>query len=194
VSDNDRIRLQVVIANTGDRSFAYDDANLQAFMDGAPMAVITAARQEQEAERSANFKAAMVGLAGALNSANASYAGKQQTYGTANVSAYGSGGYATGTVNYHETTYDPAAAQAAQDRVNAQTSAQLASVQAERANRVASIQNGALQRTTVHPGERISGWVTLEPLHARRAAQHDIEVRLLLGSDLHLLGFRETRQ
>ena len=97
---------------------------------------------------------------------NSSYSGS--SYSTGHASAYGSGGYAFG--NYSKTssyfgsssstttTYDAAAAYQAQVIASERVASYSNSLLSDRAIK----EEGYLKRTTIYPGETISGYINIE--------------------------------
>ena len=125
--------------------------------------------------RSQNWAMALNGLAEGLAAANAgysssttnsSYSGYSSSYGSA--SAYGSGGYAygnySGNSSYYgrssstTTSYNGAAAYQAQVIASNRIAAYDNALLSERAAK----NEGYLKRTTIYPGETISGYINIE--------------------------------
>ena len=133
----------------------------------------------RKVRRRQNWNSILAGLAEGLSAASAGYStsttntntyynGSSNTYGTA--SAYGSGGYAYGRYSGHSNysgsahttsttvTYDAAAAYQARimasERMAAFENAQLADRKTK--------QEGYLKKTTIYPGETISGYINIQ--------------------------------
>lgn len=130
---------------------------------------------DKKIRRSQFWEEFAVGLANGLAAANAgyststttsSYSGTRNSYGSA--SAYGSGGYAygsySGTSNYYGSststtrTYDAAAAYKAQMAA----SQNMAALSENNYQKRQARNEGYLKRTTINPGESISGYFNIK--------------------------------
>ena len=149
-------QIPIIIENNSDTTIEfYPDeitSNLITWEDSIiDLDVYSADEYIRKVKRSQNWSAALYGVALGLNIANAGYSTSTTTY-----SGYTSKGYTYGTAT--TTTYNPSAAYTAQ--VNATNDA-INFANALNEDRAIKEQ-GYLKRTTIHPGEIISGYVNIE--------------------------------
>lgn len=135
----------------------------------------TAEQYDKRIRRTQQWEEALVGIANGLAAAGAgyststtttSYSGHSNSYGSA--SAYGTRGYAHGSYSSHSnyygsststtTTYDPAVAYQAQ----LQASQNMAAFTESNFQVRQARQEGYLKRTTIYPGESISGYFNIK--------------------------------
>ncbi len=187
-ADGDRIKLHVIIENVSDHPIEFSEANVASTENGLPITAVTAEQQKREADRRDVWRRVAAGAAAGLNAGAAASAGRS-TYSGSYTTTNQYGKTYTGT--YVGQTYDPAAAQAAQTQAAAQNVAMVENVSNAHATEVQAI-SGELQRTTIHPGESIQGWVTLTAAH-HVSKRNEIDVEISLGGEVHSLRFVETR-
>lgn len=135
----------------------------------------TAQQYDKRIRRTQMWEEALTGFAQGMAAANAGYSTSTTTssysgsnYSRGNASAYGSGGYAygsySGSSNYYGSststtrTYDAGAAYAAQ----MQASQNMAAMSEGNFQIRQARQEGYLKRTTVNPGESISGYFNIK--------------------------------
>ena len=148
----------VVFVNSSGAVIDFSTENITAKTGGKAVRVYTYETLRKHIET----RAAMLALAGALNGASQSIAASvpQTSYSTGTVSAYGSGGYASGTYTARTTTYNPAATAAAISTINANTSNNIRNIAASR-DAALSDTSSMLRRNTVMPGNAAGGVVKL---------------------------------
>ena len=149
-------QIPIIIENNSDTTIEfYPDeitSNLITWEDSIiDLDVYSADEYIRKVKRSQNWSAALYGVALGLNAANAGYSTSTTSY-----SGYTSKGYTYGTAT--TTTYNPSVAYTAQ--VNATNDA-INFANALNEDRAIKEQ-GYLKRTTIHPGEIISGYVNIE--------------------------------
>lgn len=173
-------QIKIYLVNNSMLPIQFDPALISATLtrkDGKSMKaqVLSAEEYMKKVERRQNMAMAFAGIAAGLSAAAAGYStattntmvsGYGSTYGTA--SAYGTGGYASGSyygnssysgnVTSTTITYDAAAAyQARMMATNQLVSMGNAQMDARKAK-----DEGYLKRTTVYPGQAISGYVNIK--------------------------------
>lgn len=137
--------------------------------------VQTAQQYDKRIRRTQMWEEALVGFANGLAAANAgyststttsSYSGHSNSYGSA--SAYGTGGYAYGSYSGHSNYYGSSTSTTRTYDAGAAYQAQLAASQnmaymSESNYKVRQArQEGYLKRTTIRPGESISGYFNIK--------------------------------
>jgi hypothetical protein len=156
----------VAVYNRSNRPTELQVAGITAVQTGltnqAPNHVYTYDELVAETRRKQAWAAVGAAVAGAAGSYSAANAGYSQTYGT--YSGRVSGPYSSATMSgtYSSTTYDAGRAYAAQSINNAQTAANLASIQAQGQQRLSELQTTILKDNTVLPGEWVGGMVVLD--------------------------------
>lgn len=173
-------QIPIIIANNSMYPIEFEPNNITASLidkkgNERILKVYSAAEYMKKVRRSQNWAMALNGLAEGLAAANAgysssttnsSYSGYSSSYGSA--SAYGSGGYAygnySGNSSYYgrssstTTSYNGAAAYQAQVIASNRIAAYDNALLSERAAK----NEGYLKRTTIYPGETISGYINIE--------------------------------
>ena len=173
-------QIPIIIANNSMYPIEFEPNNITASLidkkgNERILKVYSAAEYMKKVRRSQNWAMALNGLAEGLAVANAgysssttnsSYSGYSSSYGS--VSAYGSGGYAygnySGNSSYYgrssstTTSYNGAAAYQAQVIASNRIAAYDNALLSERAAK----NEGYLKRTTIYPGETISGYINIE--------------------------------
>lgn len=177
-------RISLIIANNSIAPFDFNPGDITAVLTDKKgqefdIAVLSSDEYIRKVRRSQNWAMALNGLAQGMAAANAGYStsttnsytnygGSVNSYGSAY--AYGSGGYATGSYsgvsnyggysNTSSTTvsYDGAAAYQAQVIASQRSAQYNYSLLEDRAIK----EEGYLKKTTIHPGEVISGYVHIE--------------------------------
>ena len=173
-------QIPIVIANNSMFPIEFEPQNITASLVDKKgveqvLKVYTAEEYMKKVRRKQNWAMALNGLAEGLaasgagyssSTTNSSYSGYSSSYGSA--SAYGSGGYAygnySGNSSYYghssstTTSYNGAAAYQAQVIASNRIAAYENALLSERAKK----DEGYLKRTTIYPGEIISGYVNIE--------------------------------
>lgn len=173
-------QIPIIIANNSMYPIEFEPNNITASLidkkgNERILKVYSATEYMKKVRRSQNWAMALNGLAEGLAAANAgysssttnsSYSGYSSSYGSA--SAYGSGGYAygnySGNSSYYgrssstTTSYNGAAAYQAQVIASNRIAAYDNALLSERAAK----NEGYLKRTTIYPGETISGYINIE--------------------------------
>jgi len=173
-------QITIIIANNSMFPIEFEPEKITASLvkkKGKTLAmnVLSADEYMEKVERKQEWAMALNGLAEGLAAAgagytssttNSSYSGYSSSYG--NASAYGSGGYAygsySGSSSYYghssstTTSYNAAAAYQAQVIASNRIAAYDDALLSERAMKDA----GYLRRTTIYPGESISGYINIE--------------------------------
>lgn len=173
-------QASIVIANNSMYPIEFDPNNITASLidkkgEEYDLKVYSADEYMKKVRRRQNWAMALNGLAEGLAASNAgysrsttntSYRGYSSSYGSA--SAYGSGGYAygnySGNTSYYgssrstTTSYNGAAAYQAQVMASNRIAAYDNALLSERAAK----DEGYLKRTTIYPGETISGYINIE--------------------------------
>lgn len=177
-------QISMVIANNSVVPIEFDPAAITSSLKKkngqiTALEVWTAEQYMKKVRRAQNWNMFFAGLGEGLAAANAGYStsttntnttynGYSNTYG--NAYAYGSGGYAYGSYNGHGSyhgnssttsttrTYDGAAAYQARVIASNRIAQYENSLLQERAVK----QEGYLKKTTIHPGEVISGYINIK--------------------------------
>lgn len=146
--------------------------------------------EEETRQAWAALAAAMQGLGDAMNAANAGYSMTRGTYSGSNYSGYGGNRYGYGT--YSGTTYNHAAAQAAQNTAQANSQARFARIEAEGQANLQSLSTRMLRKETVFPGAWHGGIVKVQ---LPRVAEQSQEMRLVVfvGKETHAFNFAVER-
>ena len=166
----DRLRLVVSVVNTSTGTFNVNTTDFSATVDGRKLKIMTYEEIAQEIKTKQAWGAFAMALAGGVQAASAqqqaSYArtaGSFNSNTSGNINTYGARGSAYGNYSssasgtYSGWTYDPAAGQAAAASVNAQTSANIASLQQNGRSALNDAARTVLQRTTVFPAHSHGG-------------------------------------
>lgn len=179
----ERGQIMVFVANGGDTSFTFAPENVSARMeDGTPVPIIPYQQLLVEADKARKkraFWAAMGAMGNSLSAANAG-----NSYGSFNGTASGSGGTvnASGTYSGHDAT---AAAIAQQ---NAQHQNQQLFENNKAQNAMAQRELGyAYQISTVEPGARQGGLITIELPKKLRASKAPVPIvfYVIAGNETH---------
>lgn len=192
--------LKIWALNTGQSSFNITEQSITATSSDVPVVILTYADRLKELKKKEMWANIGAGLAAAGNNMNATNAGRSTTYGTyngrSNVSAYGSGGYANGTVNttgtYTATTYNPAAAQQAQAAANAQNQQMFANTRAASANAFQDLDDRALRASTLMPEQSVMGDVRIVLPKKSKVVPTEITVTLDFAGQKIVVLFSET--
>lgn len=173
-------QIPIVIANNSMFPIEFDPSMISASLVDkkgreVSLRVYSAAEYMKKVRRSQNWAMALNGLAEGLAAAGAGYSSSTtnssysgSSYSSGHASAYGSGGYAYGNYSgnsyYHgnststTTSYNGAAAYQAQVIASNRMAAYEDALLSERAAK----DEGYLKRTTINPGETISGYINIE--------------------------------
>lgn len=177
-------QISLIIANNSIVPIEFDPEKITSTLQKAngqtiALEVWSSDRYMRKVRRTQNWNMALAGIGEGLAAAgagyststthtNSTYNGYSNSYG--NAYAYGSGGYAYGSYNgygsYHgnssttsrTTTYDGAAAYQAQVIASNRMANYESSLLQERAIK----QEGYLRKTTIYPGDAISGYVNIK--------------------------------
>lgn len=176
--------LYVSVGNPTNATIDFSDSNISVHSGKSSVLVYSAEKYQKQIKKDA----AIMAFALALNGASQAMAASAPTYSTTSgtVNTYGSRGY--GTANYFgtTTTYNPAAAAAAQAQINANTAAGMASVAAAR-NAQLSGTAGMLSRNTVGAGGFAGGVVRLDASSISKG--QPLEVTIFLPGESHSFRF-----
>lgn len=183
------IKVLLKVHNTSDHNLLFSEDAISASENGQMIAVITAAQQRRQADTRDTWRRAAVAIGGGINAGAAGNSGRASYSGDFRATDQ-NGETVRGT--YSGEVSDSAASQAAIDRANAQTAQGMATASAQHAQELEAI-GGELQRTTLQPGESITGWVSFSPTH-HQGKRNQIEVKLPLGNEVHTLHFVQSRQ
>lgn len=192
--------VKIWALNTGQSTFNITEQSITASSSGIPVIILTYADRVKELKKKEMWANIGAGFAAAGNNMNAANAGRSTTYGTynerSNVSAYGSSGYATGTVNttgtYTATTYNPATAQQAQAVANERNQQMFAQTRAESADAFQDLDNRALRATTLMPEQSVMGDVRIILPKKAKMVPTEMTVTVdLAGQRIEIL-FREN--
>ena len=181
--------LIVRVANRTSQPITIEEGAVSAMSATGPLEVLAYTALMKEEKTRQAWAAVATGLAAAGNSMAASNAGYSSYQGTAHTSAsvYGSGGYggASATTRYSGTSYNGAAATAAQQVANAENSRLLEQLEASSAMGEQVIE-GALRTHTIEPGDFHAAYVEVElpRLHSGVAQHLDVVLRLQ-GMETH---------
>lgn len=148
----------VAVSNAGEKEIDFSTANVSALSGKNRVEVYTFEAMEKKIKR----EAAMMAFALAMNSASQSMAASmpQTTHSSGSVYATGTGGSARAVYSGTTTTYNPAAASAAQAQINAQTMNQMSMVASARDIQLNNL-GSMLRRNTLAPGAFAGGVVKL---------------------------------
>lgn len=183
----------VFVMNRTGAKFDFDATNVRALSGGRPVRVYSQEEAVAEIERGAARARMGVAMGAALQEAGdslqANAARQSQVSGTATVrspTGRSSNVVYSGTV----TTYDPAAALAAQSaaaaRIDAQSRGNMSTIESRRQSGLA-IAAQILRRNTLSPNQSVFGRVIL---HAEDIAPNAmLEVRIAVGREEHLFYF-----
>ncbi len=173
-------QIPIVIANNSMFPIEFEPDNIDAKLidkegNERVLKVYSAEEYMKKVRRRQNWAMALTAFGEGMSAAsagyststtNSSYSGS--SYSTGYASAYGSGGYAfgnySGTSSYFgnssstTTTYDAAAAYQAQVIASERVASYSNSLLSDRAIK----EEGYLKRTTIYPGETISGYINIE--------------------------------
>lgn len=173
-------QIPIVIANNSMFPIEFEPNNINAKLidkkgNERALRVYSAEEYMKKVRRQQNWAMALTAIGEGMSAAsagyststtNSSYSGS--SYSTGHASAYGSGGYAfgnySGTSSYFgsssstTTTYDAAAAYQAQVIASERVASYSNSLLSDRAIK----EEGYLKRTTIYPGETISGYINIE--------------------------------
>ena len=161
--EGDRAKMAVSVLNNSTTSFNFSIDSITATANYEPLHIITYKEREDEiksAQAWASFAAAL-GNAGKQISASAnSY---QTEYGTSTATAYNNyGGSAWGYGSHSTTTYNPAAAQEARDRANAEYKNEMRAIKAETNQKLSKVSSEYLKMNTIFPGKAFGGTFLFE--------------------------------
>ena len=203
----DRLRLVVSVVNTSTASFDVNTTDFSATVDGRQLKILTHDEIVQEIKTKQAWAAFGMALAGGMQAASAqqqaSYArttgtynsntsGTVNAYGTRGSSAYGN--YNSNTSGtYSGWTYDPAAGQVAAASVNAQTSANMASLQENGRSALNEAARTVLKQTTVFPQNSHGGQLVLAEFEVPEIGSL-LELTAKIQGEVHQFQFIQRRQ
>lgn len=173
--------------STADILFSTEDINAQSSSGGhaEPLKVYSYDELVAEEKKRQAWAAFAVALAGAANSISAANAGYSHTYGTYSGSAYGSNGTsAYGYGSYSSTTYNYAAAQAAQNAVQADTDARFAELAEQGQANLSRLRSTILKKETIFPGDWHGGVVEVAMPRVSDTPQ-EIRLDVNVGGEPH---------
>lgn len=116
--------------------------------------------EEKERQAWAAVAAALQGTADSMNAANAGYSNTYGTYSGSAYSNYGTSAYGYGS--YSSTTYNYAAAQAAQNAAQASSEARFARLEAEGEANLRNLGARILKKETIFPGAWHGGIIKVQ--------------------------------
>lgn len=188
-----RLRLVLYLQNRGINDIDFSLSDVRAISSGADLDIVSPDELIRSAKRKANWKKAAVGLAGGYASGvAASSAGRTHFSGTASVSSVNEYGYrerVRSEVRFRGTIHDPNAAAAERDAMIDRTAQAMGSIRSATDDEVAAIEQFAIRRTTIEPGNDIFGHVAIE---GSTLASPDIQIVVKARNDIHVLSFRRT--
>jgi hypothetical protein len=171
VDPSQRITFMILVANKSDAPIDIGPSNISVTTDtGARLHVFSATELEKEARKRANSIRMAAALGAVSNSINAANAGYSNSYGT--VSGYGPNGSYAGT--YNATTYNSAAASAAQAQANIANQQLLSNANAQAGSVLSHSQSGAMQRETIMPGKSYFTPITIDKIGRAKALVFDV--------------------
>jgi len=183
-----RAEFWIFAENLGDRAVDFSESDIKVEIDGEPAAVLTADDLRQEAAEDADDARRSARIAAAFRGMAATNAGTQHSTTTI---------YSPrGTTTIQSTTTDPAAAQAAQrDNVRVRD-AQLARADATEHQALSRIAETALARTTLLPGQALTGFIAVESplLEDPFNDVCKVQLRASVGTDVHTFLFEQRSQ
>ena len=170
----------IVVSNGSEKETDFSAANVTAFSGKDRVGVYTFEEMEKKIKR----EAAMMAFALAMNSASQSMAASmpQTTQSSGSVYATGPGGSARAVYSGTTTTYNPAAASAAQAQINAQTMGQMSVVASARDIQLNNL-GSMLRRNTLPPGAFVGGVVKLHAEDIRSG--EPLKLVVALAGDSH---------
>lgn len=159
--------------------------------DAVDLKIFTYEELVDEEERRAALQAFAVALGGVGRSMQASNAGYQSGYGTYN--AYSpSGGSAFGSYNY--SSYNYAAAQAAQSAAQAETDLEMSNAMANSEANLRHLRNTILKKHTLLPGETHGGIVQIQmPELSNNLAEVPVLLTVKVGKEEHQFYYQFTK-
>lgn len=183
--------IQVSVQNRSEAPFNVQETSLVAARGDAAVQTYTYADLEKSQSHKAIFRRVLGTLAAGANGYAAGSAGYRNTSGTYNAhttaTAYGGGGSATayGTTSgtYSATTYDPAAAAAAQSQAQSRNQAMLAQINSSELQAHASLEARALRMNTVHPGETITGQIRIDMPSKSKVRDTPVSIDFTAGTE-----------
>jgi len=116
--------------------------------------------EEKKNQAWAAVAVALQGAADSMNAANAGYSNTHGTYSSSAYSSYGTSAYGYGS--YSGTTYNYAAAQAAQDAAQANSQTRFAQLEAEGQENLRNLASRILKKETIFPGAWHGGIVKVQ--------------------------------
>jgi len=192
-TSNVRPTIVVSVFNGTDTSFNFSTEDIQAFVDHKPLKVYTYEELAAEVKHRQACLALAAALQGVSRSMNAANAGNTYQSGNYNASVYGSNGYnAYGSGSYTGYTYNPAAAQQAQDAANAQTQAEMRNIKFETERALQGLSSTILKKTTVFPHSWYGGYVEFEKLEDL-TQPHDINILVNASGEQHEFLFKQQK-
>ncbi len=185
---DDEIQFLVTIWNLTDHDIEFSESGVSGTENATPMTFVSESEQERRAEKERTRRNIAIALAGAANSYNASQAGRQTYEGTYTVNGASGGRIASG--DFSGSSYNYAAAQAAQTRANVQTTGYLSTSGEIYRDEVASAK-AAMQRTTISPGANVTGWLVFDRSDADDS-HNNIVLHVAIGTEVQELHFSEV--
>lgn len=170
-----------------DLVFSTEDVSAYDLVDGKalPLHVYNYDELVAQEKRRQAWAAFAVALAGAADSINAANAGYSHTDGTYSGSAYASNGVsAYGYGSYSSTTYNYAAAQAAQNVANANANLRFAALAEQGQENLQALSSTILKKETVFPSKWYGG-VVMVALPSVTSTPQQIRLDIELGGEQH---------
>lgn len=202
----DRLRLVVSVVNISTTTFDLNTTDFSATVDGRQLKILTYDEITREIKSKQAWAAFGMALAGGMQAASAQQqAGYARTTGTYNsntagtVNAYGTRGSTYGNYNsntsgtYEGWAYNPAAGQAAAAAVNAQTSANIANLQANGQSALNEAARNILKQTTVFPQNSHGGQIVLAEFEVPEIGAL-LELTAKIQGEIHQFQFTQRRQ
>lgn len=176
-----RIEFMAIIENKADKpiDFSPEDFSIKD-ENGTLLSVAT--YEQMLVEQQKEYQSRKVGLAlkaigQSMNSANAGYGYES---GSINYSGNYAGDPYRGTATYCGTTYDPVAAQEAQQTVNNRMARSADLLEAEQAEDLSYLNSRYLKKTTVMPGKMYGGIIAVSaPKNSKNSHSMVVEVSVL---------------
>lgn len=181
--------VHVTVFNGTDRAVTVADTAIEATGPAGPLKTLGYAELMKKEERRQFWEALAVGLAAGANAYGAASAGDYTETGTfdGNVNTVGSGGYAHSNVSGSYTAHgtDPAAAQMATARANAENREMIGNVSSAQLARTAALSQSVFRTETIEAGTSYGGAIQVVLPKAARGMSHAIEVAVTVNGERH---------
>ncbi len=147
-------------------------------------------REEKKRQAWAAVSAALGGVSDSIAATNAGYSRTSGTYSGSAYSGYGTGAYGYG--RYSSTTYNPAAAQAAQNVAKANSEERFAQLRAEGRENLQNLSSAILKKETIFPGAWYGGIVKVKLPEVTETRQ-EIQLFINVAGEMHIFTFFQEK-